>query len=532
MDDYNECLIEAQLHRMGNTINDFLNRVQARLGLPGARPEDQRTLILIPGGMASELARATEPYTPWLGADKYTYETVWFNAAEILFGGALDLDMYGDRDKFDRLIVADGVMQNCLYKPYDSFIEWCQNHNLDVLTFAWDFRRRPAWIVDFFLEHFVPTVRQAAAGRGLPDPFARAVLVGHSFGGMLAKWILNNEAHPFCRDNLELAVSVGTPFYGYTSHTLRLFHGEPQIGSAYDLTNITKVISTMPGGYALFFLDGATFDEYADRLADDPVDPLREYPILDAADSSLRVDPYAVGRLEDGRSRYPQGWTWFESYLEQGLDAYRLIAKPLESVGHKFHNIRGVQVDGDRVPRAETPRSLRWGWVGSRYNPDEWPSPISELRAEDKGPGDGVIPAWSARLVTQDPANIHTVKSDLEHAEMLDDPGVRNRLFQLLALQQVPPPIPAPPLNPEPPRDPGRWRPKAASLEEYERHRNELMRIVTQYPRETARHEVQEYIKGLGTSETAALMRRHYIELAKPPVVLEPGRPRPPARSP
>jgi hypothetical protein len=534
MSDYNECLIAAQLHRMGKTINDFLDGMKERLERPGARPEDQKTLVLIPGGMASELSRANSAFRPELTADQYTYDTIWFDLVKIVFGAALDLDMNGNNDKDNRFIVADGAMENCLYKPYDGFVEWCGNQDLDVLVFGWDFRRRPEWVVNFFLEHFVPAARQAALDRGLPDPFAHAVLVGHSFGGMVAKWILNDETHDFCR-NLELAVSVGTPFYGTASQTLRLFKGEPQIGSAYDLRDITKVISTMPGGYALFFLDGATFDTHADQFAADPVDPLLEFPSLDIGDRGVRVDPYTIATLADGRSRYPhraRGWTWFESYLDQGRDDVRRLAQPLApSVRHKFHNIRGVQIGGDGAPRPETRRSIRWGWAASDYDPDHSPSPISDPPGPDEmGPGDGVVPAWSARLVTQDPANIHTIEGNVEHAEMLDDPDVRGRLLQLLALGPGAPLVAAAALSVAP--GSGRRRPAAASLEEYERYRDEFLRIAAAHPHATAIRKVKDKIDTIGLSKTASLMRRHYIELAKPPVVLGPGKPRLPARSP
>ena len=51
-------------------------------------------------------------------------------------------------------------------------------------------------------------------------------MVGHSFGGMVVKWILNEYGDPFCQ-NLRLAITVATPFYGSTGQTQRLFTSEP-----------------------------------------------------------------------------------------------------------------------------------------------------------------------------------------------------------------------------------------------------------------------------------------------------------------
>ena len=90
---------------------------------------------------------------------------------------------------------------------------WCEAKDLDLLVVGWDFRRNPDWVIEFFFDYLVPGVTQGAADAGLPDPFAGATIVGHSFGGMVVKWILNDHTHPFCQ-NLGLAVTVGSPFNG------------------------------------------------------------------------------------------------------------------------------------------------------------------------------------------------------------------------------------------------------------------------------------------------------------------------------
>jgi hypothetical protein len=54
------------------------------------------------------------------------------------------------------------------------------------------------------------------------------------------------------------------------------------------------------------------------------------------------------------------------------------------------------------------------------------------------GPGDGVIPAFSARLATQPQAQVHTVRGPasgddhLEHMTLMDFPAVRSILLDLL----------------------------------------------------------------------------------------------------
>lgn len=218
-----------------------------------------------------------------------------------------------------------------------------------------------------------------------------------------------------------------------------MFEGAPQVVGNYSAAELSKAIATMPGGYALFPLDSQTYDDNRAKLAADDY-PLVDYPSLDADDNS-RVDPYDP-RLhdvrDDGRRRYPDyGWN-ISTYVEEGFRQYRLTALALdESVRDRFHNIRGVQTK-DAADYPGTAGSLYWRLFREPFPWDPDDSPIVD------GPsvaGDGVVPAWSARLVTQDADHVHTVWGDVddfEHMFMMESDVVLAKLWQLLQMDDQP----------------------------------------------------------------------------------------------
>jgi pimeloyl-ACP methyl ester carboxylesterase len=356
------------------------------------------------------------------------------------------------------------------------------------------------------------------------DPLKGAILAGHSFGGMVVKWTLNKHDDPFCKD-LRLAVTVGTPFYGNPGQTERLFVSEPALGPFYDLDQVTKVIATLPGGFSLFFLDSETYDTHHAALAADPEFPLDRYPSFDSADNTARVDPYMSQPNHPSNPhlcRYPLNgpkpgsqWTWFQGYLANGLQEYRAVASPLDSsMQAKLHNIRGIQMNGSQ-PAAETKVLQQWGWYDTSRQ--RLPQAHDVLKTFG-GPGDGVIPAWSSRLVTQPADHIHTVRGEasgdghLEHMTLMDFPEVRSLLLRLMRPGAVENVVAA-------------TGPAPATREEFAyitQHFRGLVEAATTAAAEEARGAVYEakealetHLDGLGVGQTRALALRWFIELHK-----------------
>jgi hypothetical protein len=134
----------------------------------------------------------------------------------------------------------------------------------------------------------MPLFKQRVAGLH-PSPLQRLSLVGHSFGGMLIKLILNS-TNDATVQQLKSAVTVASPFYGYGGQLPHYFVGDPDL-NIYGSHTVTRIVSSLAGGYTLLFLDWATFQRDGAQLMQDPNYPLLNYPILDATDGTP-ADPY------------------------------------------------------------------------------------------------------------------------------------------------------------------------------------------------------------------------------------------------
>jgi hypothetical protein len=120
---------------------------------------------------------------------------------------------------------------------------------------------------------------------------------------------------------------------------------------------------------------------------------------------------------------------------EEDLDE---IAAPLSNAkSGKFYSIRGIQRQGG-VSANQTIHEQRWGWIPSNFVPGSQPSPIVDTSV---CAGDGVIPAWSARLVSTPATNIRTVRGEIEdgfeHMDFLSLPSIQAEIGDIMGLPQV-----------------------------------------------------------------------------------------------
>jgi hypothetical protein len=417
----------------------------------------RQTLFFFGGGMAPQLLRATEKFKDGVTKPQiFDYEPVWLNEEGICRGAARHLKMHRDsagvfRDKGDRIIVASGVIWSALY---DRFIEWCANNNLDVFVLDWDWRRRLEDTVTFFIRTYLPFFRKRVLDHGLPDPLAKFSLVGHSFGGMIVNLILRSN-DPIVA-NLDRAITVATPFYGYAGQVHCWFEGHPFANGPKNLfkQEAMEVIASLPAVYTLHYLDEATYDESATQagLARDPDFPLVSYPSIDATVATLRADPYNP-KTNGSLVRYPAMTGFDRAELDYArLQVKQLTAPMPANLAEKFYNIRGVTTESDeQTPKNNTTGHVTWNWIPTNFESTD-PSPIVDGA---KVPGDGTQPAWSARLATNAPARCITVKaSTIGHMMIMNHPRTLDALGSILCPPgaAVNPPGP-PPVEPAPDED-------------------------------------------------------------------------------
>lgn len=445
---YAEVRDSEHLRLLTPAIDAFIKRARYPPATTSTCPP--QTVFFFPGGLASQLLRATKKFR--VGTTKpqtFDYEVVWLNDESARRGSARHLGLHRDsvgvfRDKGDRIIVAYGVIWNVLYP---GFIEWCATNNLNLLVVDWDWRRRLEDTVTFFLRTLLPFFRERVLAAGLPDPLARFSLVGHSFGGMLVNLILRGN-DPLVA-NLARAITVATPFYGYAGQVHRWFEGDWLVNGDNDIfkQEIMEVITAIPSAYTLQYLDEATYRESATQaaLARDPEFPLLAYPSVDATDTTVRADAYNP-KTNGSLVRYPARTGFDLAELDYArLQIQQLAAPMVASLAEKFYNIRGVTTQSDgQTPRNNTPSELTWDWVPTSFDSTD-PSPIVD---GPKGPGDNTQPAWSARLATNAPARCITVKAqDMSHLLIMNNARTLDALGSILCAPgaAMSPSVPPPP---------------------------------------------------------------------------------------
>ena len=138
---------KEQLRRFETPIGNFIGRYRKQ------RP----TFILFPGGMGSQLTRATEPFHHDLR--RFDYATVWLDWT-ILDDAANQMQMHGDEDSDENIIISDGALSLFGFTPYDRFLAWCDEHHINWFVFGWDWRHRLECTVAFFSRNFLPTFRK------------------------------------------------------------------------------------------------------------------------------------------------------------------------------------------------------------------------------------------------------------------------------------------------------------------------------------------------------------------------------------
>ena len=94
----------------------------------------------------------------------------------------------------------------------------------------------------------MPRFEQRVGGC-IPNPLSHLSLVGHSFGGMIVKLILNRQNNPYVQ-LVQSAVTVASPFYGYGGQLARYFIGDPDLYLFYSKRNLVRIVSSLAGGCA------------------------------------------------------------------------------------------------------------------------------------------------------------------------------------------------------------------------------------------------------------------------------------------
>jgi hypothetical protein len=355
---------------------------------------DRRTIFLFVGGMGSNLHRARAPLDPF-------YDRVWLGPGSFM-GEALALRMYRDgkgvhRDLDDRVIVADGLVKIGGLSLYDRFTRWCEANGFNLFVFAWDWRRRLEETVALFTA-FLPRFRERVGSAYGVDPLRGFVLLGHSYGGVIVKLLLDEPSQEM--DELSLTIACATPFYGFGVVIRRWLQGDPYL-NLLGRREVIRTICSLPGCYPLAYLDEPTFRQNEVAMAGDAF-PLRSYPSQDA--DGRVVDPYWPSE-----GQYPAGTGFDHAELAHGGTIARRVAALPQRRADKLFCVRGVGFD--------TVGAITWG--------------TSITPRPPLVPGDGIQPAWGTRLAALPVDQCITVASP-DHMFFLEHRETQRALAELL----------------------------------------------------------------------------------------------------
>lgn len=359
---YEEWRVAAIREVYADTIHNFVNK-DYRKGQP--------TVMLLPGGMGSELRRSDMRYEGQSEVPKRDeHHTIWMDW-QISLGDAerLEIDDQG-RDLEQHAVIADGPVKTDCWSPYNGAGEYFKKEGWNFVTFGYDWRRPLREAADN-LRTFLAEFRDAVQERHGENPLPLTHLYAHSQGGLVLKLFLNGIADG--QDWFGKAFTVATPFYGTSTHQDRYFRGVRWLNRPYKPATVVKVVGSLPGPYSLMFLPKAVFDRYGAAIG------LDHYPVTEPG-SGRAIDPYDPANLD----RYLPAVK--AAYLDDARQVYDEIAAPLpQGLETRFFNIGG---SGE-----EMATSLSWKPLPEGYKAGDKNSP---LQRDSKGQGDGTVPFWSA----------------------------------------------------------------------------------------------------------------------------------------
>jgi hypothetical protein len=375
-----------------------------------ARP----TVILLPGGMGSQLDRSNARYAG-NPIDFKDFSTLWVSAGVLLRQAALGLAMdTADHDIDDYIIVPDGPIRFPFLAAYEGAQKYFADNSYNFAIAGYDWRRELQEAATN-LHQFLRDFQTEITAKGLADPLPRTSLYCHSQGGLVARLYMSFPNS--LASALQAVITIATPFYGTATHMQRYFAGDPTLNLIYERAKVAGIVGTLPGPYALMPMDHATWNARKDILG------VAKYPVLDA--NGAIADPYDVANVG---TRYPD---WVDAnYIEAARLARVAIDADLPAgILSKVFHLRS-----DYTP---TYAHFQWPILPAHFNADTSPDPLVVAQNGSVG-GDGTVPAFSARLAQSSDNHILTVPTTQLHQDLAENARVLQAVGLIIGTGAMP----------------------------------------------------------------------------------------------
>ena len=409
------------------------------------------TVILLPGGMGSQLDRTVGAYADGAPLPFGQFETVWAGFGLIFGDEAASLAMTTDReDARRRILVPNGpVRWKPFYTPYAATKTFFRDAGVNYFVFGYDWRRPPlenAIYLDRFLRELA---RRADELRGDARGLTSATLLAHSQGGLVGATYLarfrQTPGDPLDR-YVTRFISVGSPFYGTCGHIDRYYVGDSLLNWLLGRQTLARYIASMPGPFALCHLDFESYQHLA-ATTDIALD-LPDYPTTDA-DTHAPADIHDPSMFE----RLPS-WMkgeWADAVREAIGDSRAVMwllanGLPAPAQARTFHIRGGITPLETKNNAKASATSLVWGRWPNQGRSEET-SEVSPLVAGEAAPagrqGDGVVPYWSSRLAQTPRSRVYDLRSATDHMDFMEHAEVLAAVKHIMDHDRVPAPADA-----------------------------------------------------------------------------------------
>lgn len=373
----------------------------------------RKTVILLPGGMGSQLERTESAYP---ASPNIINDVIWLDAGIALKLDALKMEVdEAGRDKDEFVVAAHGPVHFLNENPYGKLRDRARAKGWNYGVFGFDWRRPlkessqyfKSWILDF-------RQRVCHDFGDKYDPIPNLTIVSHSMGGLVATAALADAT--FSGLGFNAVMTIATPFYGTSTQQERYFMGVSVLNGIYKARNVVRIVASLPGPYTLMFLPKVVYDRDHGKIG------LNRYPEFDP-NGGAACDPYDPATMR----RWPKVVRDRWQSVQTARDELIGIAAPINAnIIPKFFNVRS-KLD------VTTAVELSWNNTdGDTIDPEVGPSPLAGLA----GPGDGTVPHWSAFHAYC--KNRHDLRQAKDHANLLKHEEVLTLIEKVVATGKLP----------------------------------------------------------------------------------------------
>jgi hypothetical protein len=409
--------MDIDARRASETRDRHLVRIRALIEHyhPGAQ-----TVVLLPGGMGSQLDLSTAVLPANDDAAQTGWDTAWLSLRVLLNKSLEGLELSANgTDTGGHLAIANGEIRG-LYSPYDATEKHLQDSGRNYIVFGFDWRRSLGEGAAH-LEWFLTQLKNGVLDRYREDPLPKVTLLGHSQGGLVIKVFLHrlfpdDDTAKTAGAWFERVVMVGAPFYGTCNHMQRYYVGESPLGLLYSNRRVAELTATLPAPYVLMFPSRPTYESFGARAG------LHRYPVLDETESA--ADPFDPAQAH----RFPP---WVNpKYIQAAARTGRVLARQLPApLIPRVFNFRAVVENG-------TPHELIWSVQdGEAFDPTGHLAPVLGAKF---GAGDGTVPSWSGRLVDVPDDQVADLEQASKHVTLLQHGETLATLDHLLDAGELP----------------------------------------------------------------------------------------------